>query len=114
MGELPNVAQGFVGPSPPDIVIGQESLSNTSHRVSFILADQVIISEIYRVQGREDKEYEQVNSQDLLNKMNHPQKYYAANLDEVKNVLRDLNPMDAVLLFIGAGDIDNLAREIVN
>ncbi len=79
---------------------------------SFILADQVIISEIYRVQGREDKEYEQVNSQDLLNKMNHPQKYYAANLDEVKNVLRDLNPMDAVLLFIGAGDIDNLAREI--
>ena len=81
---------------------------------SFILADQVIISEIYRVQGREDKEYEQVNSQDLLNKMNHPQKYYAANLDEVKNVLRDLNPMDAVLLFIGAGDIDNLARELVN
>ena len=80
---------------------------------SFILADQVIISEIYRVQGREDKEYEQVNSQDLLNKMNHPQKYYAANLDEVKNVLRDLNPMDAVLLFIGAGDIDNLARELV-
>lgn len=80
---------------------------------SFILADQVIISEIYRVQGREDKEYEQVNSQDLLAKMNHPQKYYAANLDEVKNVLRDLNPMDSVLLFIGAGDIDNLARELV-
>lgn len=80
---------------------------------SFILADQVIISEIYRVQGREDKEYEQVNSQDLLDKMNHPQKYYAANLDEVKNVLRDLNPMDSILLFIGAGDIDNLARELV-
>lgn len=81
---------------------------------SFILADQVIISEIYRVQGREDKEYEQVNSQDLLVKMNHPQKYYAANLDEVKNVLRTLNPLDSVLLFIGAGDIDNLARELVN
>ncbi len=80
---------------------------------SFILADQVIISEIYRVQGREDKEYEQVNSQDLLDKMNHPQKYYAANLDEVKNVLRTLNPLDSVLLFIGAGDIDNLARELV-
>lgn len=81
---------------------------------SFILADSVIISEIYRVQGREDKEYEQVNSQDLLAKMNHPQKYYAANLDEVKNVLRTLNPLDSVLLFIGAGDIDNLARELVN
>lgn len=80
---------------------------------SFILADSVIISEIYRVQGREDKEYEQVNSKDLLAKMNHPQKYYAENLDEVKNVLRDLNPMDSVLLFIGAGDIDNLARELV-
>lgn len=81
---------------------------------SFILADQVIISEIYRVQGREDKEYEQVSSHDLIAKMNHPQKYYAANLDEIKNVLRDLNPMDSVLLFIGAGDIDNLARELVS
>ena len=32
---------------------------------------------------------------------------------DIKKVLRQLNPVDSVLLFIGAGDIDSLARELV-
>ncbi len=80
---------------------------------SFDLADCVVISEIYRVQGREDKEHENVSSQDILDLMNHPKKYYAKDFSSIKQTLKKINPVDSVLLFIGAGDIDNLARELV-
>lgn len=80
---------------------------------SFDLADFVIISEIYQVSGREDKEHENVSSQDILNLMNHPKKYYAQDFASIKQTLKKINPVDSVLLFIGAGDIDNLARELV-
>jgi UDP-N-acetylmuramate--alanine ligase len=82
--------------------------------VSFDLADQVIISEIYQVGGREDKEHEEVSSQDLIDKMQHPRKHYAADFAAIKNKIKKINPVDAVLLFIGAGDIDDLARELVD
>ena len=81
---------------------------------SFDLADQVIVSEIYRVGGREDKEHDQVSSQDLVDKMEHPRKYYAADFSAVKQIIKKINSSDAILLFIGAGDIDDLAREIID
>jgi len=80
---------------------------------SFYLADQVIVSEIYQVSGREDKKHEVVTSRDLLDKMNHNKKYYAADFKEIKNILKKINPTNSIILFIGAGDIDNLARELV-
>ena len=80
---------------------------------SFYLADQVIISEIYQVSGRENKKHEAITSQDLLGRMNHNKKYYAADFKEIKNILKKINPTSSVLLFIGAGDIDNLAREMI-
>ena len=79
---------------------------------SFSLADQVIISEIYRVGGREEKE-EKISSIDLVNIMNHKYVKYAKDFKGVKDIIKEINPINSVLLFIGAGDIDNLAREII-
>jgi UDP-N-acetylmuramate--alanine ligase len=81
---------------------------------AFDLADEVIISEIYKVSGREDKQQEKVTSHDLLAKMPHDHKHYAADLPEIKNILEQLKLQNSVLLFIGAGDIDNLARELTS
>ncbi len=81
--------------------------------LSFGQADQAIISEIYQVSGREDEQHEDVSSQDLVDKIKDTKVWYAANFDEVKNIFKKTNPVDSVLLFIGAGDIDDLARELV-
>lgn len=81
---------------------------------AFYLADQVIVSEIYKVSGRENKQHEDVSSLDLLEKMNHNKKYYAADFKKVKEIIKDISPVNSVILFIGAGDIDNLAREIID
>lgn len=80
---------------------------------SFYLADQVIISEIYSVSGREGEIRENISSRDLVKLMNHNKKYYAADLPEVKSILKKINPQNAVLLFIGAGDIDEVARSLI-
>ena len=81
--------------------------------ISFDLADQAIISEIYQVSGREDAKHEDVSSQDLVDKIKNTKAWYAKDFDEVKNIFKKTNPVDSVLLFIGAGDIDDLARELV-
>jgi UDP-N-acetylmuramate--alanine ligase len=80
---------------------------------SFALADYVLISDIYQVRGREDKMHDQVSSVDIINLMQHERKYYCPKFIDVKQTLRDINPTEAILLFIGAGDIDDLARELV-
>ncbi len=80
---------------------------------SFDLADQVIITDIYQVRGREDKMHDQVSSADIIKLMKHEHKYYCPQFSDVKQTLRDIGPTDSILLFIGAGDIDNLAREMV-
>jgi len=81
---------------------------------AFYLADQVIISEIYQVSGRENVKHENVSGQDLIDKMHHNKKYYAKDFSEARKILKDINPVDAVILFIGAGDIDDLAREVID
>ena len=81
---------------------------------AFYLADQVIISEVYHVSGREDKKMEKVSGQDIVDKMHHNKKYFAPEFKDIKNIIKDINPVDSVVLFIGAGDIDNLAREIID
>ncbi len=79
---------------------------------SFALADQTIITDIYQVRGREDAMHDQVSSQDMVALMSDNLVYYAAKFMDIKKVLRRLNPSDSILLFIGAGDIDTLAREM--
>lgn len=81
---------------------------------AFYLADQVVISEVYHVAGREDKKIEKVSSKDIIDKMIHNKKYFAKDFKEVRNILQQINPVDSVILFIGAGDIDDLARELAS
>ncbi|RJP61766.1 MAG: UDP-N-acetylmuramate--L-alanine ligase [Ignavibacteriales bacterium] len=81
---------------------------------AFYLADQVIASEIYHVPGREDKKVDKVSSVDLVEKMNHNKKYYANDFKKVKEILKDISPSNSIIIFIGAGDIDNLAREVID
>lgn len=81
---------------------------------SFKKADYTIVSEIYQVGGREDKSHDDISSKDLVDRMHDSEVYYAKDFNEVKIKLRDINPVDSILLFIGAGDIDNLARELVD
>ncbi len=81
---------------------------------AFYLADQVIISEVYHVSGREDKQSDRVSGQDIIDKMHHSKKYFAADFVAIKKIIKDLNPVNSVILFIGAGDIDNLAREMID
>jgi UDP-N-acetylmuramate--alanine ligase len=89
-------------------------------------ADVVILSEIYDVAGREEKDVtKRVSSNDLLDKivMIESKKllagvipslyYYASDLTETKaKILTEVQPNDVVLV-LGAGDIDRVARELV-
>jgi len=81
---------------------------------AFYLADQVIISEVYHVSGREDRKEEKVSGKDIVDKMHHNKKYFAPDFTEIKKIIKDINPINSVLLFIGAGDIDNLVRDIID
>lgn len=89
-------------------------------------ANTVILNEIYDVPGREIKADEQVSSHDLVEKINlelsnkiakgektEKQYFFTPNLAETKKeILKNLKGNDIVLI-MGAGEIDNLAREIV-
>lgn len=83
----------------------------TEFSQSFGLADHTIVSEIYQVSGREDEVQEDVSSLDLVGLMENENKYYAKDFEEAKSILKEINPTNSAILFIGAGDIDNLARE---
>ena len=80
-------------------------------------ADVVIVSEIYAVKGRmEDRD---VNSQMLVDEITKLRNHeianvlYGGNLEETKRVvLEQIKPGDVVIL-MGAGDIDSLAREMI-
>ena len=89
-------------------------------------ADVVILSEIYDVAGREEKDVtKRISSNDLLDKivLTESKKllqgvipslyYYASDLTETKaKILTEVQANDVVLI-LGAGDIDKVARELV-
>src|SRR3989338_6050557 len=90
-------------------------------------ADLVIVSEIYAVQGR--MEEQDVSSQMIVDKIRNPSLsdkgahhsvtrseirnvIYGGNLEQTKQmVLEHVKPND-VIIFMGAGDIDQTAREL--
>src|SRR3989338_7071234 len=90
-------------------------------------ADLVIVSEIYSVQGR--MEEQDVSSQMIVDKIRNPSLsdkgahhsvtrseirnvIYGGNLEQTKQmVLEHVKPND-VIIFMGAGDIDQTAREL--
>ncbi|MCX6744974.1 MAG: UDP-N-acetylmuramate--L-alanine ligase [Candidatus Parcubacteria bacterium] len=89
-------------------------------------AEVVIFSEIYDVAGREEKDVtKRVSSIDLLDKiiLTESKKlvqgvilslyYYAKDLVDTKAMILDEMKADDVILILGAGDIDRVARELV-
>ncbi|OHA80706.1 MAG: UDP-N-acetylmuramate--L-alanine ligase [Candidatus Yonathbacteria bacterium RIFCSPHIGHO2_01_FULL_51_10] len=83
---------------------------------SLMGADEVILAEIYQVAGREDEDAP-VSSRDLVQSVNTKKPglaRYAATLAEVEGMLAKEMDLDrAVILVMGAGDIDHVARKLV-
>ena len=80
---------------------------------SFTGADFSIINEIYDVAGREKDGERKVSSLDLVKAINQNNVIYSPDLEETgKMILKNALPNDLILM-VGAGDIDDLARELV-
>jgi len=79
------------------------------------LADHIIVSEIYDVAGRQESK-EDVSSKMLVDaiKENDPGKdvQYAEDLDKAETKLRALIKANDVVLVMGAGDVDEIARNL--
>ncbi len=82
---------------------------------SFDAADVLVLAEIYEVEGRTEEKFE--SSKDMAEsvKMRKTIKevQYAANHTEVKNLLEQLTQSNDIIVFMGAGSIDGVARELV-
>ncbi len=82
---------------------------------SFVQADVLIISEIYAVRGRES-EAKGTKAQDLARAVEETGQpsavYFGGSLPETKKLLLSKIQPGDLLLFMGAGDIDSLARQI--
>lgn len=77
------------------------------------LADVTVVTEIYDVAGRNTAHT--VSSRDLVKEMNRSNTThttYAPDLSAAESQLRDLVEPSDVLLIMGAGDVDNLARRL--
>lgn len=86
---------------------------------SFGGADVLILSEIYGVLGRTDSVDAAVSSKTLLDaamKSSHPPKegHYAKDLVEAEAMLRSMIKEDDVVIVMGAGDVDGVARNLVS
>lgn len=85
----------------------------TEFVTSFDAADIVIVSEIYEVAGRTEEKFE--SSQDMVRAITargHKQAYYAESLDAARQKLEELNRHSDIIVMMGAGSIDSLAREL--
>ncbi len=84
---------------------------------SLRLADLLILAEIYDVAGRNAvpagrQEEHDVSSRDLVKAINRPNTTYASNVDEAESQLREVVRSGDVVLVMGAGDIDEVARRL--
>lgn len=92
----------------------------------YSFADLVILSEVFDVAGREEKDAsKRISSKDLLDKIVLAKNkklinlaipsiyYYAGNLTETKTKILSEVKKDDVVLILGAGDIDQIARQLV-
>jgi len=75
----------------------------------------VILPEIYQVAGRE--EGNKVSSQDLVravNELKNGSAHYAEHLRDAQTIIERLNLENSAVLVMGAGDVDDLARMVVD
>jgi UDP-N-acetylmuramate--alanine ligase len=82
---------------------------------SFTYADAVVLPEIYHVEGRNEEEGK-ISSQDLLDALQptfDKPMFYAKDLDEAQRILEKEIQAGDVVLIMGAGNVDDLARKLV-
>ncbi len=78
----------------------------------FKQADFVILNEIYDVAGRKYEADEKVSSKDLVDRIKSDKIIYSPDFNQTKKlILKNVKPHD-LLLIMGAGDIDEIARQI--
>lgn len=78
----------------------------------FASADALVLSEVYEVAGR--NEFAGKTSKDLAEAIqNVDDVQYAENLDTAEQLVRELAKPDDVIVAMGAGDIDRVARKLV-
>ena len=84
---------------------------------SFTDADEVLVAEIYQVCGREEEE-NKISSENLVSaiKKHDPDKKisYAKDIETAENMVREQAKDFDVILIMGAGDIDKVARDLVS
>ncbi len=84
---------------------------------SFHHADHVLMSDVYDVAGREEAQYQNINSRALTDAIAkaHPEctVEYTGSLEATEQRLRDIVEPDDVVLVMGAGTIDLIARNLV-
>lgn len=79
---------------------------------SLSLADYAIVSDIYHVAGREESA--DITSEDLVRAVDLPDRVvYGGTLDETKEMVKKIVQKNDVVIVMGAGDVDRVAREIV-
>lgn len=83
-------------------------------RQSLQTPDVLILSEIYDVTGREAREDKKVSSKPLFDEIQevHKNAYFAANLDEAETRVRKIARPNDLIIIMGAGDIDKVARNL--
>ena len=82
---------------------------------SFLEADQVFISDTYVPEGRKEKVLKGFTSNDLTYEINKYQENvsYSGNLEKTKGNLRNNLKVGDCLLLLGAGDIYNIGKEVL-
>ena len=92
---------------------------------SFDNADVLILSEIYNVEGRMEDVDKDISSKKLSEavlkywesselKIDDKKIFYSKDLEETKEILKDIIKKGDIVLIMGAGNIDRVAREICN
>lgn len=85
---------------------------------SFDLADEIILPEIYDVVGREEKADAEMSSEILAEAVRERDRgrnvergvHFAEDLDKAAGLMRNSLAPNSVMLIMGAGDVDRLAR----
>ena len=75
-------------------------------------ADFAILNEIYDVAGRKYKEDEKISSKAIVDQINKNNMIYSADFEQTKKLIYKNIKTNDLLLIMGAGDIDNLARNL--
>jgi UDP-N-acetylmuramate--alanine ligase len=81
---------------------------------AFSEADELIISEVYDVAGRTEGSDQDVSSKELVDAISKDSVTYATDLQNAEEILKEkIKPQDVVIV-MGAGDVDIVARNLVN